>query len=201
MNWLTSMEQAIEYIENNITDKLDYDDIASAAFCSSYHFQRMFSVFSGCTLGEYIRARKMTLAASEIKNSEAKIIDVAMKYGYESQEGFARAFTKFHGITPSAVKSGEAELKAYSRLTVYELDEGGNMFEYSIKEFSHSVYAVFKTASGQSAQTDCSGIFKRIYCEWLPSTNYRIKSFSQFYISDDKEKGFIEIYIPVELIK
>ena len=64
LNWITSTEQAIEYIETHITDKLDYDDIASAAFCSSYHFQRMFSVFAGCTLGEYIRARKMTLAAA-----------------------------------------------------------------------------------------------------------------------------------------
>lgn len=109
MNWLTSTEQAIEYIETHITDKLDYDDIASAAFCSSYHFQRMFSVFAGCTLGEYIRARKMTLAAAELKNPQARIIDVAIKYGYESQEGFARAFTKFHGITPSAAKKERSQ--------------------------------------------------------------------------------------------
>ncbi len=199
MNWLTSMEQAIEYIENNITDKLDYDDIASAAFCSSYHFQRMFVVFSGCTLGEYIRARKMTLAASELK--ETRIIDVALKYGYESQEGFARAFTKFHGITPSAAKKRGAELKAYSRLTMYELDEGGNMFEYSIKELPESTYAVFKTSSGQNSAADCRRIFRQIYSEWLPSTNYHIKAFSQFYVADDKEREFIEIYIPIELIK
>lgn len=201
MNWLTSMEQAIEYIENHITDRLDYDDIASAAFCSSYHFQRMFAVFSGCTLGEYIRARKMTLAASELKNPETRIIDVALKYGYESQEGFARAFTKFHGITPSAAKKRGAELRAYSRLTMYELDEGGNMFEYSIKEFSDSTYAVFKTSSGQNSAADCRRIFRQIYSEWLPSTNYRIESLSQFYVADEKEREFIEIYIPIELIK
>lgn len=205
MNWMTSTEQAIEYIENHITERLDYDDIASAAFCSSYHFQRMFSVFAGCTLGEYIRARKMTLAAAELKNPKARIIDVAIKYGYESQEGFARAFTKFHGITPSAAKKKGATLKSYSRLTMYELDEGGNMLEYSIEELSKSTYAVFKTDSGQNSAADCRKMCRQIYCEWLPSTNYRVKSISDLKVNhcfnDDKEKRFIEIYIPVELIK
>lgn len=205
MNWMTSTEQAIEYIENHITERLDYDDIASAAFCSSYHFQRMFSVFAGCTLGEYIRARKMTLAAAELKNPKARIIDVAIKYGYESQEGFARAFTKFHGITPSAAKKKGATLKSYSRLTMYELDEGGNMLEYSIEELSKSTYAVFKTESGQNSAADCRKMCRQIYYEWLPSTNYRVKSVSDLKVNhcfnDDKEKRFIEIYIPVELIK
>ncbi len=205
LNWLTSTEQAIEYIETHITDKLDYDDIASAAFCSSYHFQRMFSVFAGCTLGEYIRARKMTLAAAELKNPQARIIDVAIKYGYESQEGFARAFTKFHGITPSAAKKKGAKLKSYSRLTVYELDEGGNMLEYSIEELPKSTYAVFKTDSGQNSAAACRKICKQIYCEWLPSTNYRLKSVSDLIVNysfnDEDEKRFIEIYIPVEVIK
>lgn len=205
MNWLTSMEQAIEYIESHITERFDYDDIAAAAFCSSYHFQRMFSVFSGCTVGEYIRARKMTLAAAEIKNSEAKIIDVALKYGYESQEGFARAFTKFHGITPSAAKRQGAQLKAYSRLTMYELDEGGNYFAYSIKELSNATYAVFKTDADENSAAACRLICRQIYSEWLPSTNYCVKPDSDITIEyrweDDKEKRFIEIYIPVELIK
>lgn len=144
LNWITSTEQAIEYIESNITEKLDYDDIAAAAFCSSYHFQRMFSVFAGCTLGEYIRARKMTLAAAELKNPKARIIDVAIKYGYESQEGFARAFTKFHGITPSLARKRGARLKSYSRLTVYELAEGGNILDYSIEELSETCYMGYK---------------------------------------------------------
>lgn len=204
MNWITSTEQAIEYIESHITEKLDYDDIASAAFCSSYHFQRMFSVFAGCTLGEYIRARKMTLAAAEIKNPKARIIDVAVKYGYESQEGFARAFTKFHGITPSSAKKKGAVLKSYSRLTMYELDEGGNILEYCIEEQSKSTYAVFKTECGQNPSAAYRQICRQIYSEWLPSTNYQLKAVSDFTVNhycNDEEKRFIEIYIPIELIK
>ena len=147
----------------------------------------------------------MTLAAAELKNPQARIIDVAIKYGYESQEGFARAFTKFHGITPSAAKKKGAKLKSYSRLTVYELDEGGNMLEYSIEELPKSTYAVFKTDSGQNSAAAYRKICKQIYCEWLPSTNYRLKSVSDLIVNysfnDEDEKRFIEIYIPVEVIK
>lgn len=134
INRLTGFEFAVEYIENNLTGKLDYEKISEYAYCSNYHFQRIFSAYSGCTLGEYIRARKMTLAAAELKSSSIKIIDLAIKYGYESGESFSRAFTKFHGITPSKARKSDAKLKSFSRLSNYESIEGGNTIDYTIKE-------------------------------------------------------------------
>lgn len=134
INRLTGFERAVEYIENNLTEKLDYEEIAKYAYCSNYHFQRIFSVYCGCTLGEYIRARKMTLAAADLKSTDIKIIDLALKYGYENGESFSRAFTKFHGVTPSQARKGNTKLRSFSRLSNYESDEGGNTLDYKIEK-------------------------------------------------------------------
>lgn len=205
MNWINGIQNALDYIENHITDKPDYSEIAEQAYCSVFYFQRIFNALCGMTIGEYIRNRRLTLAGSELSSLKSRVIDVALKYGYESPESFTRAFTKFHGITPSAAKKKGAKLKSYSRLTVYELDEGGNMLEYSIEELPKSTYAVFKTDSGQNSAAAYRKICKQIYCEWLPSTNYRLKSVSDLIVNysfnDEDEKRFIEIYIPVEVIK
>lgn len=144
MNWVTGIETAIEYIENNLLSKLDYEDIAAKAYCSSYHFQRMFSVFAGCTLGEYIRARRMTLAGAELKGSAVKILDLAIKYGYENPESFTRAFTKFHGITPSQARNPDAKIKSFSRLSNYESVEGGNFLNYQIIEKDEQTFFGYK---------------------------------------------------------
>ncbi|MDE6470861.1 MAG: AraC family transcriptional regulator [Eubacterium sp.] len=145
MNWITSIETAVEYIENNLLSRLDYEDIAACAYCSSHHFQRMFSVFSGYTLGEYIRARRMTLAGAELKGSDIKILDLAIKYGYENPESFTRAFTKFHGITPSQARKTDSQLKSFSRLSNYESDEGGNLLDYRIIDLDRQVFIGCKT--------------------------------------------------------
>lgn len=144
MNWLTGIETAIEYIENNLLSRLDYEDIASKAYCSSYHFQRMFSVYAGCTLGEYIRARRMTLAGAELKGSDVKILDLSIKYGYENPESFTRAFTKFHGITPSQARNSDARIKSFSRLSNYESMEGGNFINYRIIERQEQTFFGYK---------------------------------------------------------
>lgn len=91
MDWLDRMNEAMEYIEVNLTSKISYDRAAQIACCSTYHFQRMFSFISGVPLSEYIRRRRLTLAAFELKTSDMKVIDVAIKYGYESPEAFSRA--------------------------------------------------------------------------------------------------------------
>ena len=99
MNWIDSLQQAINYIEDNITEKLDIEEIAARSFSSSYHFQRIFSILCGYTLGEYIRNRRLSLAGAELQRGEIKVIDAAVKYGYESPDSFAKAFQKFHGVT------------------------------------------------------------------------------------------------------
>ena len=117
MNWIENLQKAIDYIEENITEKIDYEKIAKSAYSSSFHFQRMFGIMCGFTLGEYIRKRKLTLAGQDLLTKKMKVIDVAFKYGYETPESFSRAFYKFHGITPSKVKKG-CLLKSFSKLLV-----------------------------------------------------------------------------------
>lgn len=134
MDWIKAIQKAIDYIEENITEELDYYEISKIACSSTYHFQRIFGVLCGYTLGEYIRARRLTLAGSELASSDIKIIDVAVKYGYDSSESFCRAFSKFHGITPSQAKLYGSSLKLFSKLTVKLILEGGSIMNYRIEE-------------------------------------------------------------------
>ena len=134
MNWITGLQNAIDYIENNLTEELDYTDIANKAFTSPFYFQRVFRVLCNCTLGEYIRNRRLTLAGSELSSSDTKVIDVALKYGYDSPESFSRAFTRFHGIAPSYAKMYGFKLKSFSRLSVKLILDGGNIMNYRIEK-------------------------------------------------------------------
>lgn len=133
MDWIQGIQKAINYIEEHIGEKIDYEEIAKVAYSSSYHFQRVFGIVCGITLGEYIRRRRLTLAGSELLTSDAKITDIAFKYGYDTPESFSRAFTQFHGIKPSQVKKGYA-LNSFSRLSVKIDLIGGNEVKCKIKE-------------------------------------------------------------------
>ncbi len=131
MDWITGIRSAIDYIEENLTEKLDINDIAGRSFSSPYHFQRVFGILCGYTVGEYIRYRRLTLAGAEISGG-AKVIDTAIKYGYESPDSFTRAFVRFHGITPSQAKKRNADLKSFSRMSIKISLEGGKMLNYKI---------------------------------------------------------------------
>jgi len=133
-DWSTGIQNAICYIEENILDDLNINDIAAKAYVSSFHFQRIFNVLCGFTVGEYIRNRRLTLAAQELSSTDQKIIDIALKYGYDSPDSFTRAFTKFHGISPSAAKKQDVFLNAFAPLRIKLTLEGGTMLEYKIVE-------------------------------------------------------------------
>lgn len=130
--WAEGIQNSIQYIEDNLTEKLDIEDIAAKAYISPFYFQKIFNVLCGFTVGEYIRCRRLTLAAQELSLSDTKVIDIALKYGYDSPDSFTRAFTKFHGISPSAAKEKGAHLKSFAPLRIKVTLEGGNMTEYSI---------------------------------------------------------------------
>ncbi len=134
MDWVTGIQNAINYIENHLTDEIDMELVAKEAACSEFYFQRIFSILCGVTLGDYIRNRRLTLAGNELCAFETKVIDVALKYGYESPESFTRAFTRFHGITPSEAKKDGSKLKSFSRLAVKITLSGGNIMDYKIVE-------------------------------------------------------------------
>lgn len=134
MDWITGIQRAIDYIEDNLTDDLDYEGIAKRAYVSSFHFQRVFGILCGYTLGEYIRNRRLTLAGSELASTDIRVIDAALKYGYDSPESFGRAFSRFHGIAPSQAKTEGANLKSFSRLSVKLILKGGNVMDYRIEK-------------------------------------------------------------------
>ncbi len=134
MDLANSIQKAINYIENNLLDDLDYNNVAKEVNVSSYHFQRIFHILSGLTLGEYIRNRRLSLAAYELQTGECKIINIAMKYGYETPESFSRAFERFHGVLPSVAKEMGANLKTFSRLSIKVILEGGSIMDYRIEK-------------------------------------------------------------------
>lgn len=144
MDWISGMQNAINYIEAHLCDDLDYAKIAKQSFSSSYHFQRVFSILCGYTLGEYIRNRRLTLAGAELASENAKVIDVALKYGYESPDSFAKAFTRFHGISPSQARGNGANLKSFSRLSIKISLEGGCVMDYKIEEKPTSIFTGYK---------------------------------------------------------
>ena len=134
MDWIKGLQQSIDYIEEHLTETVDYEAVAAQSFSSSYHFQRVFGILCGFTVGEYIRNRILSLAGTELAAGCAKVIDVALKYGYESPDSFAKAFKKFHGILPSEVKKGGSNLKSFSRLVLKISLEGGTLMDYKIIE-------------------------------------------------------------------
>ena len=144
MDWITGIQNAINYIEEHLTEEIDYDRVARESFSSSFHFQRVFSILSGYTLGEYIRNRRLSLAGAELATGREKVIDIAARYGYESPDSFAKAFQKFHGITPSQARGGGAVLKNFSRLSLKITLEGGSIMNYKIVEREELVLTGFK---------------------------------------------------------
>lgn len=105
MELIQSMRQAIDYMEEHMLDGIGYEDVAKHLYMSNYHFHRLFSMLTGMSPREYMRNRRLSMAAQELSVSDARIIDLALKYGYETPDGFTKAFTRFHGITPNQVKN------------------------------------------------------------------------------------------------
>ena len=133
---MCGLQRAIDYIEENLCEELEISKIAARAYLSPFYFQRVFNAMAGLTVGEYIRSRRLTLAAEELSKSDIKVIDVALKYGYDSPDSFARAFAKFHGISPSSAKERGAHLKCFAPLKLDLMLKGGTFMNYKIVEKS-----------------------------------------------------------------
>lgn len=132
LSWVEGFQQSIDYMEQNLDGDLDIEDIAGRAALSPFYYQRIFGALCGMTVGEYLRARRMTLAAQELSGSDAKVIDVALKYGYDSPDSFAKAFQRFHGIPPSRAREPGAPLRSFAPLHIKITMEGGTMLDYQI---------------------------------------------------------------------
>ena len=154
MEWSARMNAALAYIEANLADEIDFNEAARQACCSLFHFQRMFFVIIGVTPAEYARRRRLTLAARELTSTNSKVIDVGLKYGYDSPDSFTRAFRQLHGVTPQAARGPGVKLTAYPRISFHIKLEGGSDMDYRIIEKKAFYIALtkkrFTTAGGQN---------------------------------------------------
>ena len=132
--WIEGFQASIDYIEQHLLNELGIEEVAKKAALSPFYYQRIFVALCGMTVGEYIRARRMTVAAQELAYSDRKVIDIAMKYGYDSPDSFTKAFQRFHGISPSQAREAGANLRSFAPLHIKITLEGGNMLDYKIVE-------------------------------------------------------------------
>lgn len=133
MNWIQGIQRAIDYVEAHIAEEIDFEAVARQAYSSPFHFQRVFGILCGFSLGDYIRMRRLSLAGEELSRGNARVIDIAAKYGYDTPESFTRAFTRFHGIAPSEAKRG-GRVRIFTPLSVKLTLTGGTKMDYRIEK-------------------------------------------------------------------
>lgn len=137
---------ALQYVEDHMTDKLTVDMIADHVNISSFYFQKGFTLLCGISISEYIRNRRLALAGNDLATGDERIIDIAMKYGYDSPDSFTKAFSRFHGVTPTAARKDKVMLKTFAPLKVKLSLEGGYLMDYRIeKKESFTVIANART--------------------------------------------------------
>lgn len=135
---LETLQAAIDYIEEHLLEDINYEDVAKFVHMSPYEFHRTFSFIAGITVNTYIRYRRLSIAGQELMHTDAKVIDIALKYCFESADGFAKAFSRFHGVAPSHVKEHSVPLAMYNPLTIRVSMEGGRKIDYRIEKVSES---------------------------------------------------------------
>ncbi len=132
MDWMDRLNDALDYVEDHLCDEPDPDAIARRMACSYGLFLRIFAQIAGIPLSEYIRRRRLTCAAYDIRNTDAKVIDIAMKYGYDSSDAFAVAFKRLHGVVPIAARRADIPLKFYTRLRFTLSIKGEHEMDYRL---------------------------------------------------------------------
>jgi AraC family transcriptional regulator len=216
---LIRMMDALDLMEQKMEQKLDIEEISRAACSSPFHFQRMFHMLTGMTVAEYMRKRKLTLAAQELASSSSKVLDVALKYGYDSPESFSKAFRKLHGISPSDARGSEISLKAFPRITFHLSLKGDKEMDYRIvdKEAFTILGKSFETTCKDGEQTrqiprfweEChqngtiaklssvasDGILMGI-CDMPPGQEYLTYTIASNVHADEQADGFISRTIP-----
>ncbi len=169
MDWIRTINSAIEYMEKHLTDEIALADIARHVNLSAFHFQRAFSLLTDMSPAEYLRKRRLSQAGADLLNGNVKVIDVALKYCYESPESFAKAFTRFHGVSPMQVKKGSS-IQFMNRFTVRITIEGGCIMEYNIEKWE--AMDLLMHAKEFHAETSEAEIPK-FWDEYYASTEYR----------------------------
>lgn len=186
MDWHEKMNAAMDYVEDNLSGKIDIREVARLAHCSEYHFRRMFSFVAGVPISEYIRRRRLTLAALELQRKKMSVEVIAQKYGYSSPDAFTRAFRSMHGMNPSQVKENRHSLKAWPRMTFYLTIQGGIEMEYRIAEKPLFSIAGIK----KRIPIQFEGVNPEIEAMWESLDEQKIKDLKQ--LSDTQPSGIIQ---------
>lgn len=164
MEWTVCISNAIRYIEEHLTEELTTEDIARQALVSPYYFQKGFAMLCGFTVGEYIKKRRLTLAGSKLVSTDQKIIDIALECGYDSPDSFTKAFTRFHGATPSSVRKGEAMIKAFAPLKINLTLEGGDTMDYKIvSKAAFTIIGISKVLRYEEAAAESPKLWAAFY--------------------------------------
>lgn len=185
MESLKHLNLAMNYIEANLEQEIDFQKAAQIACCSEYHFRRMFSFLSGMPLSEYIRRRRLAQAAMELSGSSGKIIDIAFKYGYDSPDSFARAFQALHGVTPKQARKKGTVLKSVPPMTFQLTIQGGSEMDYRIVE-KGPFYIV---GLGKRVSLQYNGVNPEIAAMWASLTEDDVMELKQ--LCDEEPAGFI----------
>ena len=131
MEWIEALQKAITYMEEHLFEEINYEDVAKQVHMSSYEFHRAFSFVTGLTANAYIRNRRLSLAGKELLETDTRITDLAMKYGYDTPESFTKAFTRFHGVAPKTAREEVGKLTLFNPLTITISVKGGKRIENS----------------------------------------------------------------------
>ncbi len=153
MEWMAIIGNSIQYMEDHITEDITVESVAKSVGVSSFYFQKGFAMLCGFSVSEYIRNRRLALAGNDLLVTDEKIIDIAMKYGYDSPDSFTKAFARFHGVTPTAVRKDDVLLKSFAPLKIKISLEGGYLMDYKIvKKEAFTVIANAKTFPYEGAK-------------------------------------------------
>ncbi|MCR4787147.1 MAG: AraC family transcriptional regulator [Lachnospiraceae bacterium] len=169
MDWVRTINDAIEYMEENLTGDITLADISKAVNLSAFHFQRAFTLLTGMSPAEYLRKRRLSQAGSELTKGDGKVIDIAFKYGYDSPESFTKAFTRFHGVSPAQAKK-EGSIRFMSRYTVQITIEGGSIMEYKIEKWeAMDLLICAKEFKAETSETE----IPKFWDEYYSNEEYR----------------------------
>lgn len=187
MDWIKQLNKVMDYIDNNLQGEISNDRIAEIACCSIYNFQRMFSYIAQTSMSDYIRSRRLTLAAFDIIKGNERIVDIALKYGYDSQDAFSRAFKSFHGVLPSTVKKESVMVKSCPKLSFQIMVKGTEKMNYQIEHWP--AFKVF----GISNRIKTDKVFELVPQIWDKAwKDGTIQKFINFF-PDYRPAGFLGI--------
>ena len=165
MDWVITLNKALDYIENSLLEDINCSQIAKHVYISNAHLQRSFFCLTGLTINEYVRNRRLTLAGHDLSVKKGNVIDIAMKYCYETPESFSKAFSRFHSVTPAQAKRNGVNLKSYNRLTVKIIMEGGSVMDYRIEQ-KEEFKVVVKVKSFKDASLNLDESINEVPSSW-----------------------------------